>query len=371
MPMLTGAQFTAALKNIDKLIYLGGPSNVRTQSSMLPVLNALNTYNGAATGANLLNLMTVIDAVPVPKKIKYSAALNTLYRDFPHPIYVTVNPFAVNLAMVNGIGVPRSNHVPSHQIDAVLALRTLHGFAAGNALLAAICQNVGNGKRCGVTDAANTASGGNECAVYGMPEEATNQLIVALAQKNNNAVGACISAAMTAMGHAPNAGGSYAWLQGQINAMPIPNIQGVPSVTPSSTTHGANWISAVMLQAWVTNAAQFPAPLVGAAAADAVLVLGAVLYPGAVANGGVSTRVSWNAANQSSLGFRPPYIGLAHELVHALHNQRGDQAGYDTNTPTGVLYEYLCVGLGSFAGVPISENTVRAGAGVALRNQYA
>jgi hypothetical protein len=370
--MLTGIQFTTTLRHVDRIIYLGGPSRIHTQSSMLPVLNALNIYNGAPTGANLLNLITVIDAVPRPKKIKYTAALNALYLEFPSPIYVTVNPFAISLAMANGIGIPRSQNVPSHQVDAVLALRTLHGFPAGNALLTAICQKVAHGKFCGITDASNTLSGGNECAVVGaMSDQATNQLMVALAQ-NHGATGACISTAMTAMGHAPAVWGSYTWLQGQINAMPIPNMQGVPSVTPSFNIHGANWISAATLQAWVTNAAQFPAPLVGPAATDAVLVLGAVLYPGTVANAGTHARVNWNAANQSTLGYRPPYIGLAHELVHALHNQRGNQAGYDTNTTTGVLYEYLCVGLGPFAAEPISENTVRAGAaGIALRDRYA
>lgn len=369
--MQSGAQFTAALKQVDRFIYLGGPSRLHTQSSMLPVLNAVNVFNAAATGGNLLNLITTIDAVPGPKKIKYTAALNALYASFPSPIYVTVNPFAISLIAANGIGVPRSQNVPSHQVDAVMALRTLHGFAAGNALLAAICQQVANGKRCGITDASNTASGGNECAVVGgMSDAATNQLMVALAQAPGTA-GARIGAAMTAMGHAPAVGGSYAWLQGQINAMPVPNMQGVPSAVPSSTTHQPNWISAAMLTAWVNNTAQFPAPLVGQAASDAVLVLGCVLYPGAAPNAGTSTRVNWNAANQSSVGPRPPHIGLAHELVHALHNQRGDQAGFDTNTPTGVLYEYLCVGLGAFAGAPISENTVRAGGGVGLRNRYA
>ncbi|MBF0234931.1 MAG: hypothetical protein HQK65_18135 [Desulfamplus sp.] len=368
--MLTGIQFTAELNRVSSFIYLGGPSRFRTQSSMLPVLNALNTYNGAPIGANLLNLITVIDAVPGLKKIKYTAALNALYADFPNPIYVTVNPFAISLLMANGIGIPRSNNVRSHQVDAVLALRTLHGFPAGNALLTAICQRVAINKRCAIVDASHTASGGNECAALGMSDDATNQLIVALAQ-NHGAVGACISAALTAMGHAPAVGGSYAWLQGQIDAMPIPNIRGMPSVTPSSNIHGANWISAAMLQAWVTNTAQFPAPLVGQPATDAVLVLGAVLYPGAVPNAGTHTRVNWNAANQSAVSPRPPFIGLAHELVHAMHNQRGDQAGYDTNTTTGVLYEYLCVGLGPFANALISENSIRAGAGVAQRDRYA
>jgi len=57
---------------------------------------------------------------------------------------------------------------------------------------------------------------------------------------------------------------------------------------------------------------------------------------------------------------RPPAIGLAHELVHALHNALGDQPGDQFGHFTTTLTELLAVGLGPFAGVPISENAVRA-----------
>lgn len=370
--MLTGAQFTTQLRQINRYVYLGGPSRARTQSSMLPTLNAINTFAGAQTGANLLAVMQAIENVPAPKKIQYANALNALYASFPSPIYVTVGPFTLNLVMVAGIGVPRSVNVHSHQTDAVIALHTLDGFVAGHNLLVALCQEVANGHRVGVTDASNTASGGNECAGLTYPSSAHRTQLIDALVNNHGAVGARIAAAMTNMGHAPAVAGSYAWLEAQIDATPIYGLRGLPNVVASSTVHGPSWISAATLQGWVSNTAQFPAPLVAPADADAVLVLGAVLHAGKVHNAGGNTRVNWNAANLSTLAYRPPYIGLAHELVHALHNQRGDQAGFDTATTTGVLYEYQCVGLGSFVNEPISENTVRAGApGVAQRDRYA
>jgi hypothetical protein len=370
--MLSVAQFTTALQQTYPNIYLGGPSPVRTQSSMLPVLNAVGTYNGAATGANLLAVMDAINNAPMAKKTKYANPLNALYVSFQSPIYVTVNPFTINLVPAQGIGVPMSQDVPSHQTDAVIALRTLDGFAAGHNLLDALCHEVVNGNRVGIADAYRTMSGGNECAGQAaMSSNHRTQLAAALST-NHGAVGACIGAAMTNMGHAPAALGSYNWLEAQIDAMPIYQLVGLPNVTPSSNVHGAGWISAATLQAWVTNAAQFPTGLGAAAVADSVLVLSAVLHPRRVRNPGGHSRVHWDAANQSAVAPRPPYIGLAHELVHALRDQRGEQPGFDTNTPTGVLYEYLCVGLGPFAGEPITENTVRAGAlGVAPRLQYA
>jgi hypothetical protein len=371
--MLTVVQFTTALQQADRSVYLGGPSRVQKQSSMLPVLNAVGVYNTTPTGANLLAVMAAINNLPMGKKLKYSNPLNDLYGSFPNVIYVTVNPFTINLNLAPGIGVPRSADVPSHQTDAVMALRTLDGLGAGHNLLQAICQEVANnGHRVGVVDANNTASGGNECAgLAAMSDNHRTQLAAALSS-NHAAVGACIGAAMANMGHSPVVPGSYNWLEAQIDAMPIYQLVGPPSTTPSSNVHGAGWISAATLQAWVTNAAQFPAPL--AAPADVVhakLVLSAVLHPGNVANAGGHARVKWNAANQSVVAPRPPYIGLAHELVHALHDQRGDQPGFDTNTPTGVLYEYLCVGLGPFAAEPITENAVRASAGIPQRLNYA
>ena len=371
--MITRAQFVTYLNAINRFIHLGGPTFGRTQSAMIPVVNAVHAFELANTGANLLAVILAIANLPPAKKMKYANALTQLYNSFPNPIYVTVNPFTLHTVNAPGIGVVRSQMVPSHQTDAVLALRQLDGFAAGRTLLQDLCAEVVAGHRVAIADAVGTASGGNECAIVsGMPDDYLTDLAAALAG-NNNAVGACIGQAMTNLGHAPAvaAGASFTWLQNQINNTPVYQLQGAPNVTPSSATYGANWIAAATLQNWVNGATVFPAGVALAAVDAAKVVIGTVLNAGANRSIGGHTRARWNASNLTSAGIpRPPYIGLGHELIHALHNMRGEQPGVENGTTTA-LYEYLCVGLGSFAGLPNTENALRAGAAVPLRPYYA
>ncbi len=375
MTVLTRAQFVQALETVNKFTYLGGPSKVRTRSSMLPVVNAVAAYNapGGDTGANLMALIQAIGAVPAVKILKYGNALALLYRSYPTPLYVQVNAGGISLsrAPVPGIGLPLSQAVPSHQTDVVLALLQLDAVPVGHQLLLDICAEIANGHRCGIADAANTFSGGNECAGLAPHSNVFRTNLGDALAGQYAAVGQAIGAAMTALGHAPPVG--YNWLVQQINAMPIPNLVGVPSAIASSAVHGANWISAATLTGWVTNATVFPAPLAANRVNDAIVVIGSVLHGGATPSGvGIRhTRVHWNASNLNAAGVaRPAYVGLAHELIHALHNQRGDQPGMDNNHVTTVLYEYLCVGLGAFAAAPRTENAVRAGAGLVLRPRY-
>ncbi|ACC75061.1 M91 family zinc metallopeptidase [Paraburkholderia phymatum] len=369
--MLTRAQFVTHLTAANRSIYLGGPTFARTQSAMIPVVNAVDQFNVAATGANLLVLIQAIGNLPAAKKVKYANALSQLYNTFPNPIYVTVNPFTLHTGMAPGIGVVRSGNVPSHQVDAVLALQTLDNFAAGHTLLDDLCTEVAAGHRVAIADAVGTASGGNECAIVnGMPDDYQTDLAAAL-NGSYNAVGNCISGAMTAMGHAPALAASFNWLETQIDNTPVYQLQGAPSVIPSSVTCGANWISAATLQSWVSGHTAFPAGVALADVDSAKLVIGTVLAAGATRGIGGHTRVRWNASNLTSAGTaRPPYIGLGHELIHALHNMRGNQPGVENGTTTA-LYEYLCVGLGPYAAFPNTENALRAGAGVALRPYYA
>src|SRR5690606_32408926 len=112
--VLTRAQFVTHLQNRNRWVYLGGPSRVRTQSSMIPLVNAVAAFGAAATGANLLQVIQAIGNLPAAKKTKYANALTNLYNSFPNPIYVTVNPFTLHTGIANGIGVVRSAAVPSH-----------------------------------------------------------------------------------------------------------------------------------------------------------------------------------------------------------------------------------------------------------------
>lgn len=374
--MITRAQFVTHLNAVNRFIYLGGPSHFRTQSTMIPVVNAVQAFQLANTGANMLILMQSIGNLPTAKKTKYANALTPLYNSFPAAIYVTVNPFAVHLAVTNGIGVARSTAVSSHQTDAVLALEQLDAFAAGHNLLQSLCAEVVSvanptGHRVAIADAVGTASGGNECATAGgMPDDYLTDLAAALVG-NDAAVGGLIGQAMTAMGHAPAVLASFTWLENQIDNTPVYQLQGIPNAVLSSTTYGANWISAATLQNWVTGATAFPAGVAGPAVGAARTVIGTALNPGATRNAGGNTRVRWNASNLTSAGtVRPPFIGLGHELIHGLHNMRGEQPGSENGTNT-VLYEYLCVGLGPWAGQPNTENALRAGAAIPLRPYYA
>ncbi|RAM49564.1 MAG: hypothetical protein C6Y22_21940 [Hapalosiphonaceae cyanobacterium JJU2] len=58
---------------------------------------------------------------------------------------------------------------------------------------------------------------------------------------------------------------------------------------------------------------------------------------------------------------RPPEVGLAHELIHALHNANGSQPGQEYGNFSTLLAELICVGLGPFVNEPITENTIRQG----------
>ena len=60
----------------------------------------------------------------------------------------------------------------------------------------------------------------------------------------------------------------------------------------------------------------------------------------------------------------PPFVALAHELVHALHTLSGDQH------PVLLIEEARTVGAGRYANTRISENAIRREHHVALRNYY-
>jgi hypothetical protein len=57
---------------------------------------------------------------------------------------------------------------------------------------------------------------------------------------------------------------------------------------------------------------------------------------------------------------RPPAVGLAHELIHAMYNAQGMQPGLEIYHFTTTLAEQICVGLGPWAKRSISENAIRA-----------
>lgn len=90
----------------------------------------------------------------------------------------------------------------------------------------------------------------------------------------------------------------------------------------------------------------------------------------ALGGGGSASAVFWNSNIfvVPGQGPRPPFIGLAHELVHAWHNAMG------TKKPNYDEEERFTVGLGAYVGLAngatITENLIRVENDVPLRHQY-
>lgn len=98
-----------------------------------------------------------------------------------------------------------------------------------------------------------------------------------------------------------------------------------------------------------------------------LLALSIVLYDVSAAGPGAGSGISFMVRDEGdnqlgSPGFRAPVIGLAHELMHALHNAYGNAAGLDIYDWSTTANEMLNVGIGPFAAQAITEN--------AIRNQY-
>jgi hypothetical protein len=66
----------------------------------------------------------------------------------------------------------------------------------------------------------------------------------------------------------------------------------------------------------------------------------------------------------------PPFIALAHELVHCLHTLSGDAAPDSEDENAMDVEEARTVGAGRYRHTRISENAIRAEHGIALRRWY-
>jgi Effector protein len=105
--------------------------------------------------------------------------------------------------------------------------------------------------------------------------------------------------------------------------------------------------------------------------------------PYVVPGQGSTTSVGWYPSDEHPEGNRPAFIGLAHELIHALYNLHGliirDPADVTLDNkygmPQGVTVgkavdEARVTGLGRFASLPFTENAIRREHGVADRLGY-
>lgn len=94
------------------------------------------------------------------------------------------------------------------------------------------------------------------------------------------------------------------------------------------------------------------------------LALIIALFAGTPPGDGTGAGILFNVRNEGdnvlgSPDFRPPAIGLAHELMHAMHYSAGTSPGAEFGDFSTTAAELLFVGLGPFAGQAISENAVR------------
>lgn len=177
---------------------------------------------------------------------------------------------------------------------------------------------------------------------------------------------------------------AYTWLANQINQMPLYSLfeQSNP-YPPAFLTTNQETVTAQGLQDWFTHGrhSAYAAVLQNRPPVAGVSILNFVrnavivsLYPRSPAGASSDSDVFFDARDYArnavdmpvdfnSPTDRPPAIGLAHELVHALHNMRGTQPGRDVNDPTTTLTELLCVGIGPWANPvngAITENIIRA-----------
>jgi hypothetical protein len=96
-----------------------------------------------------------------------------------------------------------------------------------------------------------------------------------------------------------------------------------------------------------------------------LLALGMTLLPAALRGPGNGAAVNFGTRNvginaRTDPDFRPPAIGLAHELVHAWHYTTGRSPGYDSQCYDTTAAELKFSGIGPYAGDPVTENAVRA-----------
>lgn len=90
---------------------------------------------------------------------------------------------------------------------------------------------------------------------------------------------------------------------------------------------------------------------------------------------GSVTAITFNANMINTPdGARPSWIGLAHELIHAYYNLRGEgcPSGMTKHNVNGLVEveEMATVGLGSGPHRPITENMIRAEHNLPIRKTY-
>lgn len=213
---------------------------------------------------------------------------------------------------------------------------------------------------------------------------AVDQLTLAIAQyaSGEPVPSALINAAVqTQYGHLGNQAAQFDRLAADMNAAPLYTLFESAAASPPTylqnhfAFQGAPLAGADLL-AWCSPAGfgAFDAWVRGLTVpgADGVpvrsmflLALAVALRPATAAGPGSGAGVSFytqdnNDNLQGSPDFRPPAIGLCHELMHAMHYSAGTSPGYELNHFTTTTAELMFTGIGPTATDPVNENAIRA-----------
>lgn len=294
-------------------------------------------------------------------------------------IYWTPNGPAVAPANL-GIGIGGDQ---TFQASVSNALISINSTAAGQQLIngiIAVITPVGNNPLKRITIQPWNILQMNMCAAMPQPatlEDPVTPLARAVLGNHPPNIAIGITNALNAMGRNNLAG--FGVIANQMNMLPTYQLQGAVANNPVNLG-----VTAAHVQSWANGTSAFPLPLPASQLQALQHALLIVLQPGMNAGVGCSSRVNWNPAHTTVTIAgqqlqRPPYIALAHELIHAFNDLNGLQIGLDNGAPSTVLYEYMCVGLGPWANPanlatmpnpPKTENAIRALANLPLRTQY-
>lgn len=96
-----------------------------------------------------------------------------------------------------------------------------------------------------------------------------------------------------------------------------------------------------------------------------LMAMAMLLHSASPAGAGAGAGIKFNVRRENDNdpgdpSFRPPAIGLSHELMHAMHYTRGTAAGADFGHFTTTAAELLFVGITPFQNEPVTENAIRA-----------
>lgn len=287
---------------------------------------------------------------------------------------VVANHGVLPLGNANGIGIVESpqgpHHIPNFQDRVRQDLESINALPSGANLINNI-MNAIPGQRVAIRPPRTWNNGGwgkNECVcLWG--DAGRTVAAAAIGNGRSNQVINALKVKMNGTGHH----GDYDWLRTQLRQVPRYRLQGAVAVAPNNIP-----LLDIDVERWL----DYSRPLYhGVAPADLPDIKNAIMVflstgvgPPLQRSAGSHSQVYYDPRkNFNSLGIRPAFVGLAHELIHHYYNMQGAQLSHseDSNHFSTVLYEYMCVGLGPWAGAVISENTIRNDAGVVARTQYA